>query len=577
MGLIVNNRHIQKDPATGRLSYRRAFEPSLRPFLAKPRRELKVSLGSTNLRDPKAERKRLEAEQQYEREVRQATAARRVAMQEASGRVDRLTPELVQYLIVNWQVDDLALDEEVRWAPRSRDRKLQAQADLRAHVTDELAEAMELRGLGDLEGILEGWGATAAEHAATHGYNVDLETAGFPEYVVALHDAQIESWQAILRRIGGELVPTPVALPKPQINAVPSVQDAKTVQDLADAYQKAKWDGWSESTRSAIVPVIRVLVAAVGDRDVRSILREDARQVFETVKSLPAGIGKRKELRGLSVPAAIEKAKRLGLPLLNPNTVNRGYMVHIASMFGWAVAEDWADKNPFAKLAAVDPVAARDRRDPFTLEQLQKLFAASPWDRRPSWGMAKPGRYWVPLIALFTGMRLGEIAGLRLMDYEALEGVPALRVRPYEGRRLKNAESRRDLPVHSELIRLGLPDFIAARRKVARPGDLIFPDAKANSRSQWGARLGQWFAALVAEKGFAGTKLGMHSFRHGFEDRLKAAGLHGRAEGQALAGRRVTGSEASYGNGFTIFQLQAALETITHPGLDLKHLVPPAA
>lgn len=353
--------------------------------------------------------------------------------------------------------------------------------------------------------------------------------------------------------------------------------DARTVKALCEAYKAANWGKWGASSRKAIVPVLRVLADVVGDRAVLSIDRETARTVFEAVQALPVNMGRRIEFRGLTVPEAIAKAQKIGAATLNPNTINRAYMVQIAAVFNWAVKEEWAIRNPFKGLSVADAVDDRDRRDPFTTQQLKDLFAAEPWHQRQPDDAARPGRYWVPLIALYSGMRLGEIAGLRIMDIEDMDGITAMKVRPYEGRGLKTKESRRDIPVHSALTGLGLASFVAYRRCNAKPDELLFPDGKANSRGQSGAKLGEWFSGLLKTRKITGVKLGMHSFRHNFEDRLKAVGLHGSAEGQALGGRTVTGtrkivgSEKLYGSaGLPLALLQEALERVSYPGLELN-------
>ncbi|MEH3122143.1 MAG: hypothetical protein PGN16_09215 [Sphingomonas phyllosphaerae] len=163
---------------------------------------------------------------------------------------------------------------------------------------------------------------------------------------------------------------------------------------------------------------------------------------MDLVRQLPAGMGRKAELKDLSAPAAIEKGRQLGLSTISPGTINVGYLAHMSALFGWAEKEDWADKNPFKGLAVHDPVEARDKRDPFSMDQLATLFSAAPWSRPLPHDDKRPGRFWVPLIALFTGMRLGEIAGLRLMDVEDRNGVSVFNIRPYEGRSLKNPESR---------------------------------------------------------------------------------------------------------------------------------------
>lgn len=558
--------------ATGRLIFRRVYPETLRPFLAKPgQRELKVPLGAKHVLSVEAYRVYDAAKRRYDLEVRQARALQSVEEKQVAGVVDRLEPEMIAHLVGDWKESQLTVDDEARWTPRTRERKLQARTALREIVTHDLEEAKGLKALGDTESILDLWGWAAIEHAGLHGLNVDAETPGFMPYLYAFHDTQIEVWEAILRRTDGEAVPTPPAPPRPA--PAPSRPAARTVAALIEAYRDAKWDGWSQSSRTAVAPVFRVLSDTIADRDVRSITREDARSLMDLVRQLPAGLGRKKELKDLTVPAAVEKGRQLGLPTIAPGTVNVAYLAHMSGLFGWALKEEWADRNPFKGLAVHDPVADRDKRDPLSMDQLATLFSTAPWDRPLPHDDKRPGRYWVPLVALFSGMRLGEIAGVRLMDIEDRDGVPVFNIRPYEGRTLKNEESRRDVPIHSGLMRLGFLSFIEARRKVAKPDALAFPDAKANVRQQWGAKLSEWFVSHLRGLGFEGTKLGFHSFRHNFEDRLRAAKLHGSPIGRRLAGRKVPGSEDSYGDGFTVHERVEALELVTYTAVELDHLI----
>ena len=160
--------------------------------------------------------------------------------------------------------------------------------------------------------------------------------------------------------------------------------------------------------------MFRLLRDVFPGRDVRTITREDARAVVKLLEALPANLGKRKELRGLTVPKAVERGKALGLPTIQPKTINDAYLLHIASLFNWARKEQWIASSPFEGLAAHDPVHDAERRDPFTGEQLQTLFTSKPWHRPWSAGDEKPGAYWVPLLCLFHGLRNGEAAGLRV-------------------------------------------------------------------------------------------------------------------------------------------------------------------
>src|SRR3546814_1373075 len=65
-----------------------------------------------------------------------------------------------------------------------------------------------------------------------------------------------------------------------------------------------------------------------------------------------------------------------------------------------------------------------------------------------------------------------------------------------------------------------------------------FPTRRSSDlREQWAVPLGRWFVRFLKNQGIEGQRLGMHSFRHTFQDRLREAGLPGTPIGQELAGR----------------------------------------
>ncbi len=553
-----------REESTGRLFYRRAFPADLRQFLKHPRRELKVPLGARKLMTAEAFAAYERAKRQFDDEASEARAAQTRHLKAAAGSLDPLTHEAVAYIASvftrEWHlVDEAALRARgADWAGRTREGWDWL-----------LSDFQQWRAEADVEAMEDHWGATANRLLSAEGLVVDPHDAeGRERLLWALNDAALALSSDAIARTKGRVVPVPAKAERP---ANPRGR-SRTVQSLMDAYKAAKWEGWSKSSQTAVTPVFRLLTDTLADREAQSITREDARALMALVQRLPAGLGRKAALKGLTVPAAIDRGAELCLPTIAPGTVNLGYLAHISAMFAWAEAEEWTTKNPFKGLLVHDPVADQDKRDPFSLSQLQKLFSSAPWDSPLSADATRPGRFWVPLIALFSGMRLGEAAGLRLMDVEEVDGLPAFNLRPYEGRTLKNRESRREVPVHSELVSLGLLAFVEARRHEAAPDDLLFPDGKANVRGQWGAKLGEWFVGHLLQQEITGIKLGVHSFRHSFEDRLRAAGLHATPVGLRLTGRKALGSAAGYGDGFTLADRREALERVTYPGLELSHL-----
>lgn len=348
----------------------------------------------------------------------------------------------------------------------------------------------------------------------------------------------------------------------------------RTIKEMLDGYIADHEDKWSAATRKGMEAPFRILQEFFGrDRDPASISRIEGRAFHTAVKGLPTNYTKRKELRGLSLLECVEKGRQLGLPTLSAKTVNDTYMTFIGSAFRWAVREGWITLNPVDGLNVTDAVAAEDKRDPFTVDQLNSLFRSGPWGGPKEDREIDPLRYWGPLVALFQGMRRGEIAQLHVADVEELEGEMVIHVRPSaDGKRVKSAAGRRVLPVHPELVKLGFLSYVDRQRTAGHKQ--LFPNEVPNKSGHWGDPLGKWFSRHVEALGFEGARLGMHSFRHNFEDALRAAGLHGTPIGQELAGRakmdRVSGA---YGSGrFPVAKLKEAMESVGYPEVNLRHL-----
>lgn len=87
---------------------------------------------------------------------------------------------------------------------------------------------------------------------------------------------------------------------------------------------------------------------------------------------------------------------------------------------------DEVQTSPFSGLKIEISQKARDDRDPFSMDQLVLIFSASTltgceserqWMKPGDVRMTHAGRYWVPLISLFSGARLGKIVQLGLRTF----------------------------------------------------------------------------------------------------------------------------------------------------------------
>lgn len=416
----------------------------------------------------------------------------------------------------------------------------------------------------------------ATRLASEAGLEFDVRSKEFRSFMAALLRGRRELLTLQRGRLLGDYTVVPQDPLVRQILSTTSEPDkvAHTIGDLVEGYLRDKTPRWAPSTLKASGAPLRLLKELLGPtRDVATITREDGRAIFEAVSSLPLNYINIPALRGLSVVDAIAKAKKLGLRTLSPKSVNEIYLNTIGGAFRWGVKEQWLSSDPLAGLSMVDPVADMDKREPFTTDQLNRLFHSSRWQATFDTSSGNPLRYWGPLIALFQGMRRGEIAQLNVADVEEVDGVLVIQVRPsVEGQRVKSTAGKRALPVHAELIRMGLPEFVEAQKAAGHTQ--LFNGQGPNNIGIWGGALGQWFGRVLQAGKFDGARLGMHSFRHNFEDALRAAGYHGTAIGQELAGREKTDKvSGSYGAGrYPVAVLKEAMDKVAYPEVELRHL-----
>jgi integrase len=90
--------------------------------------------------------------------------------------------------------------------------------------------------------------------------------------------------------------------------------------------------------------------------------------------------------------------------------------------------------------------------------------------------------------------------------------------------RLKNESSARSVPIHSELIRLGLLDYVAERAKMSDPRAplwLGFEPPVDQKTKAWS----KWFGRYLGEHVVDHPSKTFHSFRHTFKRACREAGI----------------------------------------------------
>ncbi len=161
-------------------------------------------------------------------------------------------------------------------------------------------------------------------------------------------------------------------------------------------------------------------------------------------------------------------------------------------------------------------------RTAFTKEALSKVYVALT---DPSSKFHKNESHrWATLIAMFTGARLNEVCQLQLKDIIQVDETWLFDFTEAgeDNKRLKSSAAQRRVPIHSQLITLGLLDYHAGLQ--AQDHDRLFPDYTYSPKHGYGDKLSKWFNRTFTKSlGIKSDAHVFHGLRHTFATRLNQA------------------------------------------------------
>jgi integrase len=226
---------------------------------------------------------------------------------------------------------------------------------------------------------------------------------------------------------------------------------------------------------------LNMMIEEWGDIGIGSITREMGTHFKSHLLKLPRNRKKNPEYRDKDLHELVEMNIK---DTISSTTVNK-HLQYVSSFYEWSVNHGYATLNPFKGMKLKRTVRPRDERDKFSELELKKIFGRDNYFHYTNIGdyiqytNVEKGKYafayyWVPLIAVFTGMRLGEICPLYLDNVRRVEGHHRKRRWCFDiveepnrtDKRLKNQSSRRVVPIHDILIeQLGFIEFIELLKK----------------------------------------------------------------------------------------------------------------
>lgn len=342
----------------------------------------------------------------------------------------------------------------------------------------------------------------------------------------------------------------------------------------------------------------------VGDLKLQDINRKTIRDFSDQLARIPDerhNVKRRFECGQATFRELIELADKHDLPRMTSQAQQR-MLDGLSEIFTWAVTETLIPANPakglggeLAKRFGAKATKAHEERDPFSDDDLQKIFSAS-WfasgtGKRTPKGIFyayRPHYYWLPLLALYQGGRLNELSQLYLDDIKQSEdGIAYLDFNLFgegkmdldeadrgraDDKSLKTVNSQRVVPLHKVILGLGFLDYVEALR--ATGYTRLFPELRHDKAKGYGKAAGSWF-----NERFLGRELEIprngrktfHSFRHNFATALGQTGAAANVRSDLMGHvRALPLVDARYDKGGGLVSRKQVMDTV-------EYILPPIA
>lgn len=399
-----------------------------------------------------------------------------------------------------------------------------------------------------------------------------------------LQRAELEALQRGRERDRGDWTgkpADPIVSPPPDSPEPLTAAPGETIMELYDRFKREKRSKVTDDTWSQNRKIMNLFAQFVGETaHISAVSRKNVRDWKQHLALWPVKAADSATFRHLSFRDAVALNEKLRRPAISAKTINK-YLSALGSFATWLLANDYiADDVMKGMYLEIDK--ANGQRLPFDTEQLSTIFKsplytgylADEKEHLPGNMHTRDWRFWFPLIALYTGARLGEIAQLLVTDVRQLHGTWIFHITEEgsDDKSTKTAGSMRVVPIHSELIRIGFLDYHARLKASGKPR--LFPEIIPNTRGHISGTPSKFFNTYFRRIGVKVDKrLNFHSFRHGVADAFRRAGYLDE-QFAMLLGHAKPSTTGRYGilpEG-QLAQRVEMIEAITYPGLDLSNL-----
>lgn len=322
--------------------------------------------------------------------------------------------------------------------------------------------------------------------------------------------------------------------------------------------ERTRGGNWTIKSEKENRAIYSLLLKILGeDICCTSIDAKQAQRVKSTLQQVPKNLNSNPKTKDLSFEDAlvVEDVERMHV-----KTINK-HLTGFHSLFKWAEGNGYVSKNVFAGLTIKLKKSNDSERVAFSKEQIRKILSTIL--KNDTGLIKKEYQRWGPLIAIYTGARLNEIAQLQLDDILQVDDQWCFDINEKaEGVRLKTASATRIVPIHSELLDMGFIEHVDSLRRLGK--QRLLHELTLSQGTGYGRNLSRWFnGPLLKTVAMSDQGLVFHSFRHTMVTNLLQSGV-AEPLAKSIIGHAQEGvtQKVYFGEGYTVAQKKAALEEL---------------
>ncbi|MGA4048819.1 hypothetical protein ACI2TP_19540 [Ralstonia nicotianae] len=199
----------------------------------------------------------------------------------------------------------------------------------------------------------------------------------------------------------------------------------------------------------------------------------------------------------------------------------------------------------------------------FTEDELKRIFQPTLLSQAE-----RPADFWLPMLGLFTGGRISELAQMDIADVQQHNGVWAFSINDEGDKSLKTLAAIRLIPIHPVLIQCGILDYV---NDAKAHGTKLFSYLTPNKFGSYGDTPSERWGNHLDTLNIKDPQKVFHSFRSTSNNRLKQNGVSEESRCQFVGHEHDTVNSAIYSDPHN---LQFLLDNVAvdYPALDFRAL-----